>query len=173
MAELQKVLRTVQAAVVDQRAHNIRYRQNELHRLHAMLLNRMSELCDAARIDSVMTQTEAEVQYGQLMAAVHESYVGLDNTVAHNEEYSLAQNRSHPQRKIPYGLVLIRPSLHARLYSVLQPLVAAIAAGNCVIVEVRMNRMPLLYISKTCTALQYISNTRSIAEEHHLLLLGF
>jgi len=38
--------------------------------------------------------------------------------------------------RLAMGLVAIRPSSHSRLYSTLIPLAAALAAGNCILLEV-------------------------------------
>lgn len=159
MAQAHKVVSTVQSAVVDRRAHNIRYRQNELSKLHSQLREHTQELLDAIAKDSSTTQTEARAEFVQTMQSVREAYDRLDNTAAHEEEYSVTRGRSNLARRTPLGLVVIRPSTFSRLYSIIQPLVVAISSGNCTIVEVHDCHCffhwlltHFLQIPKTCLA---------------------
>ena len=52
------------------------------------------------------------------------------------EEYIISHNKGNLQRRVPYGLVFIRPQMHTRFFSIISAVAAAIAAGNCVLLEV-------------------------------------
>ncbi|CZS89978.1 uncharacterized protein RAG0_01134 [Rhynchosporium agropyri] len=62
-------------------------------------------------------------------------------------EYLLANGSDNRLRSVGKGLVVIRPTTHTRLYSIISPIAAAISAGNCVCLELEdtmLNMEPVL-----------------------------
>lgn len=72
------------------------------------------------------------------MDVLRQSYDSLDFEKELKEEYSITNGDDNLSRRVGVGIVLIRPTSHTRLYSVVAPVCAAIAAGNCVLLEVRL-----------------------------------
>lgn len=128
------------AASVDGRAHNTRYRQTQFQRFHAALLVNASALKDAIRADTGVTSAEAEVEYLVALFEVRKHYEAVSLEKDLDEEYSVAKGKDALERRVPVGIVFIAPNeTHSSFFSVVSPLSAALAAGNCVVVEVSTN----------------------------------
>jgi acyl-CoA reductase-like NAD-dependent aldehyde dehydrogenase len=137
----------LRAAAIDGRTTNIRYRQNELQSLHAALRNDAESICAAIQNDwqSSGANAESEAEYYLAMDAVAHFYEVLDFDKALKDEYMISTGEDNPNRRVGKGVVVIRPTNHTRFYSVICPLAAAIAAGNCVCLEVRtLDRLDLI-----------------------------
>lgn len=131
----------LRAAVIDSRAENVRYRQNELQSLHQALRENADRLRLAITQDSHGDQSteaslEAEAEYFLTMSAVREFYASLKFEQSIRDEYLLANATDNSSRRVGKGLVVIKPTSHTRLYSIICPIAAAITAGNCVCLEV-------------------------------------
>lgn len=126
----------VQSSVVDGRAENGRYRQDQLQSLHKKLREEAGEICSALLADAKSSIAEAETEYYLTMDAVRNFYDSLDFKKDLEDEYLVAHGKDNADRRVGAGLVVIRPTTHTRFYSIVTPLAAAIAAGNCVILEV-------------------------------------
>ena len=129
----------VYAGYIDGRAQTPRYTQRQLKKLHDALLDAKSSIQDAVRKDFGYSTTEFDIEYFLALDCVKELYSSIDIKRAMEEEYSLANLRDRPSKTTAIGCVYIVPSTHSLLYSTIGPLSAAIAAGNCVIIEVRYN----------------------------------
>jgi hypothetical protein len=77
-----------------------------------------------------------EAEFFLTMDAVRHFYESLDFQTELEQEYRLAHGKDNENRRVGAGLVIIRPTSHTRLYSIISPLAASISAGNCVLVEV-------------------------------------
>lgn len=131
-------LNRIVAAAIDRRAVNIRYRQQQLHQLHGFLRTHVDTLCDLIRQDSGYSHEESEVEFSYAIQSVRTLYDQLDFDAALEQEYSISSNKDNVAARVPIGIVLIRPGTHSRLFSIVSPLAAALAAGNCVVLEVRI-----------------------------------
>ncbi|KFZ19756.1 hypothetical protein V501_00526 [Pseudogymnoascus sp. VKM F-4519 (FW-2642)] len=130
-------IQRLQESLIDRRTENVRYRQNQLQSLHATLCNSANSICNSIAEDAQVesSNAEAETEYYLSMNAVKHFYEGLGFEKSINDEYLIATGIDNPQRKVGYGLVIIRPTTHTRLYSIVCPLAAALAAGNVVVIE--------------------------------------
>jgi acyl-CoA reductase-like NAD-dependent aldehyde dehydrogenase len=127
----------LRAAVADGRTENIRYRQNQLQSFHATLRSHADKICDAIAQDSFTgTRSEAEIEYHHAMSAITQFYSSLDFEKSLKDEYLLANGLDNISRRVGRGLVVLRPTTHTRFYSIVCPIAAAIAAGNCICLEV-------------------------------------
>jgi acyl-CoA reductase-like NAD-dependent aldehyde dehydrogenase len=134
--ELQEAaIERLQAAVTDRRTENIRYRQNQLQSLHAALRTQARSICAALAKDTQATSAEVEAEFYLTMSAVKHFYESLDMKKELREEYQITTGVDNTTRRVGAGLAIIRPTTHTRFYSILTPLCAAIAAGNCVALE--------------------------------------
>lgn len=136
------VLERIDAAAIDGRAHNVRYRQGQLHLLAAFIQKHADKICEAIARDSGLSQDETVFELYQSIETIRTLYGELDVQAALDEEYSIAKNKDNISARVPIGIVVIRPGQYSRLFSVISPAAAALAAGNCVVVEVRMTSIP-------------------------------
>ncbi|KUI56751.1 Aldehyde dehydrogenase, dimeric NADP-preferring [Cytospora mali] len=138
MAESTAIER-LQMSVVDGRTESGRYRQYQLQALHESLREQAGNICSALLADSKSPSAEVETEYYLAMNAVRHFYDSLDFEGELKEEYSVVHGKDNLSRRVGVGLVVIRPTSHTRFYSIVTPLAAAIAAGNCVILELPDN----------------------------------
>ena len=136
-------LELLEAAVVDGRTENVRYRQNQLQNLHRVLREEAATICSALAQDSPrLTAAEVEAEYALTMDAVRHFYDGLDFDKELEDEYRVAKGTSNASRRVGVGMAVIQPGRHSRFYSVVVPLAAAVSAGNCVVLEVCLPTTP-------------------------------
>lgn len=136
MASQDAAIERLQMAVIDGRTENVRYRQNQLQSLHTSLSNEAGNICSALAKDSQASPAEVETEYYLAMDTVRHWYDSLDFAEEHKREYAVTEGKDNSTRRLGVGLVIVRPTSHTRLYSVISPLAAAISAGNCVVLEV-------------------------------------
>lgn len=141
-------------SMVDGRAENGRYRQDQLQSLHQRLRDEAGPLCAALQADarsspssSPATTAESEAEFALTMQAVAHFYHAIDFAQELADEYRVAHGRDHAARRVGAGLVVLRPTSHTRLFSVVVPLAAAIAAGNCLVLEVCSVSLSLSFLS--------------------------
>ena len=125
----------LRAAKIDGRTENVRYRQNELQRLHKILRENADTICEAIQKDAPGPRAEVESEFYLTMLAVGDAYKTLDFNRELKEEYLIAKGKNNENRRAGYGIVIIRPTTHTRFFSIVVPLAFAIAAGNCVLLE--------------------------------------
>jgi acyl-CoA reductase-like NAD-dependent aldehyde dehydrogenase len=118
------------------RAQPIHYRKTQLHRLQIELLNSADEIKASIKADEGHTSHEADFEYILVLSELRQHYDTLNpkNELATMRQIELGN--SNLSRSKSTSIAYVEPSAHTRLYSVLSPVCAAIAAGNCVIVEV-------------------------------------
>jgi acyl-CoA reductase-like NAD-dependent aldehyde dehydrogenase len=125
------------------RAQPIHYRQTQLHRLQTELLNSADKIKASIEADEGHTSHEADFEYILVLSEIRQHYDALNpkNELATTRQIELGN--SNLSRSKSTSIAYIEPSPHTWLYSVLSPVCAAIAAGNCVIVEVSRCFTPL------------------------------
>ena len=123
---------------MDGRARNPRYIQNQLKRLHNEIVQNASKLRSAIQRDTGVSSAEADTEYLLTLDCVKTQYSSIDVGKCLEDEYSLAKGKDYPARRDAIGIVYIEPSQYTLLYSVVASLASAIAAGNCVVLEVRL-----------------------------------
>jgi acyl-CoA reductase-like NAD-dependent aldehyde dehydrogenase len=127
----------IRAAAIDGRLSNIHHRRSQLKQLHDSLTQHAQDIRNAIVHDSGNTQAEAAIEYHLAISSLKEHYSSLDPVGALEDEYRIARGVDAPDRREPVGIVYIVPAVHTLFFSVISPLGAAIAAGNCVIVQVK------------------------------------
>jgi acyl-CoA reductase-like NAD-dependent aldehyde dehydrogenase len=125
----------LQAAAIDGRTHSIYYRQHQLEALHQALLSN-SSIQQAIAADTDYTPAEIAIEIHLTLQSLKTSYETLQPAKALADEYLIASGKDAPSNRVPAGIAYIEPCTHTLLHSVVVPLSAAIAAGNCVIVLV-------------------------------------
>jgi len=128
-------------SVSESRAIPARHRQHQLQRLHESLVSAATTLNVAIAGDSPRhTPAEIEAEFSLATDAVRHFYDSIDVLAEHHDEYAVAHGKNNLNRRLPVGLVLIKPSKHTRLFSAVSAVAAAIAGGNCVILEVDLTK---------------------------------
>ncbi|KAI1616158.1 Aldehyde/histidinol dehydrogenase [Exophiala viscosa] len=128
----------IRSAVIDGRAQAPRYIQRQLLRLHDALRENQAAIRQALLQDCGCSGSDIDSELYLTSRAIRQEYEALDVSGFLEEEYSLARRKDNLSRRVATGAVYIIPCQHSRLYSTLQPAAAAIAAGNCVIVELSL-----------------------------------
>lgn len=135
-ADIQNSIAILRASVEEGRSENVRYRQDQLQALHAALRESAAAITTAIAADSRCSPQSADTEFYLGTDALKKAYESLNFEQSLKDEYMVAHGKNNLGRRVALGLVAIRPSRHSRFHSVLTPLVAAIAAGNCVLLEV-------------------------------------
>lgn len=91
---------------------------------------------------AILADTSLEIHEAQLeiylaVSIVEDLYDAFSFEKALSEEYRIARGEDWHNRKDGVGIVYLRPHGHTLLYSIVSSMANAIAAGNCVVVEVR------------------------------------
>jgi len=126
----------IRAAAIDERAHNVFYRQTQLERLCKTLIDNAYTIRDAITADYGHSQVEIAMELNLTISAVKRDYASLQPKRVLEEEYLIAAGKDAPLNRKAAGIVYIEPTTHTLLYSAVVPLSAAIVAGNCVILLV-------------------------------------
>lgn len=124
------------AGNIDGRTDNVRYRQRQFHRLQASILQHLTELKEAISQDSGHSEEEVQTEVCLSLKEIRSHYSSLNFEKSVQVEYRVARGEDNVDRKKGAGIVYIIPSTHTIFYSVIAALGAALAAGNCIIVEV-------------------------------------
>ncbi|KAF2728097.1 ALDH-like protein [Polyplosphaeria fusca] len=143
-------LEDLHAAADDGRCLNVHFRQQQLKALHDVLRKNVDRLRDALRHDTHITDEEASIEVALSLSTVKNSYDSLDPEKDLEEEYRIAKGRDAADRMQPWGVVYIDPELrHTPLFSLVAPLSAALAAGNCVAVKLENSLKALPSLLRT------------------------
>jgi acyl-CoA reductase-like NAD-dependent aldehyde dehydrogenase len=137
MAKSQPFAR-LRAAAVDGRLSNVFVRQVQLKQLHSALVKNADSIQEAIVKDSGNTKAEAAIEYSLALANLKKQITSLDPVKELEDEYRIANGKDAADRREAIGIVYIEPINHTFFYSVVEPLSVAIAAGNCVIVQVSL-----------------------------------
>ncbi|KAJ5912896.1 aldehyde dehydrogenase PutA [Penicillium tannophilum] len=123
------------AAEIDGRMHSIRYRQTQFHRLQSALVQHIEEIKDAILEESGHFLEEVSAEICLALDEIRTHYTSLDLDKDLQEEYSIAHGKDRRGGRRGAGIVYIIPIDHTLFYSVISVLAAALAAGNCIILE--------------------------------------
>ncbi len=126
----------VLAAAIEGQAQSLRYIEQQLSRLHTAFTKASSDIQAAVKTDTKQSRSEIELQYAHLLEDIAWFLTESNFETALKAEYSLARLENAPSNRVAAGAVYIVPSKYNLLYSCVTAVAAAVAAGNCVILEV-------------------------------------
>ncbi|KAJ6094584.1 hypothetical protein N7467_002097 [Penicillium canescens] len=128
-------LSRILAANIDGRTQNARYRQSQFQKLQSNLVKHIASIQDAISSDSGHTRAEvhAEVVLALQDIRTHYSSVSLEKDL--EAEYRIARGIDNADGMRGNGIVYIISNAHTLFYSIISALSAALAAGNCVVLE--------------------------------------
>ncbi|KAL4914079.1 Aldehyde/histidinol dehydrogenase [Aspergillus aurantiobrunneus] len=153
------------AAEIDGRAHNVRYRQAQFHRLQAALVTHVDQIGDALQTDSGNAAAEVQAEICLALKEVRTHYLSFNLEEDLEKEYRVAKGKDNEDASRGTGIVYIIPGTHTMFFSVLSALSAALAAGNCVILELAKNTMALPALLRQILPQALDADTFAIAEE--------
>ncbi|KAF4624948.1 hypothetical protein G7Y89_g13219 [Cudoniella acicularis] len=128
-------LKELTATVIDGRTKNVRYQQTQLLNLHAALSRKEDVICSAISTDTSGSNCEVAAEFFWTADVVRRLFESIDFEGDLENEYLVARNKDDLNRRCAIGLAVIRPTTHTRLYSIISVLATAVAAGNCVLLE--------------------------------------
>ena len=129
-------LQAVREAALDGRMHNTITRRDQLEDLQQTLLDEGDAIRDAICADTGYTTNEAAAEYLLTLNTLEEYHQSLDVDHALRDEYAIARGEDFVSRRDPVGVVYIVPTDYTVFYSVLVAVAGALAAGNCIVIEV-------------------------------------
>lgn len=139
----QKYFPRITASHIEGNAHSVRFRQHQFHKLHSVLVSSKPQLVKALIADNGYTDPEAEYEFSLTLSDLRKMYESVDFEDELASSLAVQRGQDSLLRKRGLGIVYIRPERSkSSLYAVLSPLCAALAAGNCIIVEASIPRFP-------------------------------
>ena len=99
-------------------------------------MQHIADLRSAIISDGSLSSDDAALECYLAVAAVRQRAIEINLDEALTDEYRIAAGKDWPYRRVPIGIVYIRPQSYTMLYSVVSALSSAIAAGNCIAIEV-------------------------------------
>ena len=154
----------IKAAVEDGRAQSPRFKQRQLAALHEALKQNQTLITTAVEKDTRCSKAEANIQYYLTLDAVKSFNDKLDFNKLLEDEYSIAHLKDNPDRRSAIGCVSIIPDSQSLLYSGVVPTAAAIAAGNCVVLEIKQTLSELSTILRNILASALDSDTFGVVD---------
>ena len=127
----------------DGRGRAPRYRQHHLLFMHDFIRQNVDQIRTAIKQDSLPTDSETDAEIGAALAVVRRLYDQIDFSKTLRDEMRITRGEDNPDARIPYGIVLLRPTKHTLFFSIIAAAATALAAGNVVLVEVRQKFCPL------------------------------
>jgi acyl-CoA reductase-like NAD-dependent aldehyde dehydrogenase len=124
------------AADIDGRVQNTRYRQAQFHRLQTVLVEHVADIQDAIRADSGHSVQEIRAEIALALQELRTHYLSLSLEKDLEVEYRIANGKDSLDGSRGAGIVYIVPCTHTLFFSVISALTAALAAGNCIVLEV-------------------------------------
>ena len=121
----------------DGRGRTPRYRQHHLLFMHDFLRKNVDQIRTAIKQDGSTIDSEIDAEIALTLATVRGLYDQIDFNKTLRDEMRIARGEDNPDARIPYGIVLLRPTTHTRFFSIISAAATALAAGNVVLVEVR------------------------------------
>ncbi|KAK4935800.1 hypothetical protein LTR10_023207 [Elasticomyces elasticus] len=121
----------IEISSLEGRAQSTRLRQKLFHSLHATLRFSEKTIKDAILADSGHCESEVNVEYALAISDLRKHYASVDleqDLKAQKAVENLAATTN-------VGIVYVIPAKQNLFYSVISALTAALAAGNCVVVE--------------------------------------
>lgn len=129
-------LKAVREAAIDGRMQNVIYRQIQLEKLQEALVNNAKSIKTAIVSSNGHTDVEATTEYLLTLLSLKNIYQSLDSAETLKNEYSISRGEDYAMSREGVGIVYIVPTTYTLFYSVIVTISSALAAGNCVVLEV-------------------------------------
>ncbi|KAE8360771.1 Aldehyde/histidinol dehydrogenase [Aspergillus caelatus] len=155
----------VLTTALEGRMKDLRTRQRILRTLHAQLIENTDDLLRATVEDDRVSREEAQVILSASLSELRAHYDKLDLKEELEAEYSIARKESCLNKRVPFGIVYVVPDVYTAVFSIITALSAAIAAGNCVVIELQDSLRRSPKVLRHCLAdLQYNDAVSTVAK---------
>ncbi len=122
----------IEISCLEGRAQSVRFRQKLFHSLYNALKSSASALREAIAADSGNGEAEVALELALALSELRTHY----DTLNLEEELKEQRALENLNATTNIGIIYVIPAKQNLYYSVISALTAALAAGNCVIVEV-------------------------------------
>lgn len=136
MSTLSRPFPRLQISVLERRAQSTLHKQAQIRQLFSALNSSASAIKLAIQLDSGIQPREAELEFVLALTELRELYGALDIANELDNQRRISDDKDNLERVNPHGIVYVVPGTLSLFYSSVSPLAAAIAAGNCVVLEV-------------------------------------
>lgn len=157
--------KVIRESVVDGIAVTPRFREKQLASLHQALLSARDEIIQAIAAESQSHTNEATAQFLMVMQAIKTFHDAVNPKTLIEDEYQISKGKNHTSKRSPYGCAYIKPSTCDIFYSTTVPIAAAIAAGNCVVLELSQNLSSLNSILRKLLRASLLKETFAIVDQ--------
>lgn len=137
-------LADVRSAAIDGRAQNAFFKKEQLKKLHETLVENVSQIQDAISSDTGHRLSEVKLEYCLALECVAKCFGAIDPKSSLHDEYAVARSEDAPDAREAVGIIVIEPTTHTFLFSLVSALAPALAAGNCIIVQACRELRPKL-----------------------------
>jgi hypothetical protein len=135
LSVFQQLFPRIAIASIEGTARSVRHRQQQLIILFNSLLRLKFDLVDAIKNDFNFSDAEALLEYSLTLKEIKTHYESLNMVIENAKRRSFETGEDNRDHSVPFkAAVYIAPE--KGLFSTLAPLAAAMAAGNCVVLEV-------------------------------------
>lgn len=104
--------------------------------MQSVLVEHIADIQDAIRADSDHSIQEIHAEVVLALQELRTHYLSLSLEKDLEVEYRIARGKDSPDGSRGAGIVYIVPCTHTLFFSVISALAAALAAGNCIVLEV-------------------------------------
>ena len=125
-------LSRIEISRLEGRASSIRLRQNQFHRLQDALTSSEGAIKEALSESHGYGEDESGLEYALALSELRTHYLCLDL----KRSVELSHSLEDLSATTGVGIVYLIPAKQNPFYSVISVLTSALAAGNCVVVEV-------------------------------------
>lgn len=122
----------IEISSLEGRAQSTRLRQKLFHSLHATLRSSEKTIKEAILADSGHSESEVNLEYALAISELRTHYASVDL----EKDLKAQKAVENLEATTNVGIVYVIPAKQNLFYSVISALTAALAAGNCVVVEV-------------------------------------
>jgi acyl-CoA reductase-like NAD-dependent aldehyde dehydrogenase len=126
---------TIKASILDGIALTPRFRERNLASLQSTIAGARAEILDLIRQTSGATEEEALFEYLLTLNAIKTFHTNVHPQICRDAEYQIAKSKDHAGQRRPYGYVHVTLGESDGFYSVTVAVAAALAAGNCILLQ--------------------------------------
>jgi hypothetical protein len=135
MTGFQQSFPRIAIASIEGTARSVRHRQQQFIVLFNSLLRLKLDLVDAIKNDFNFSDAEALFEYSLTLKEIKTHYENLNMGIENAKRRSFETGEDNKDHTVPFKAAVYIASQRS-LFSTLAPLAAAMAAGNCIILEV-------------------------------------
>lgn len=160
-------LSRIEISRLEGRASSIRLRQNQFHRLHDVVTASEAAIKTALSESQGYGEDESALEYALALSELRTHYLSLDL----KRSVELSHSLEDLTATTGVGIIYLIPAEQNPFYSVISVLTAALAAGNCIVIEVwfclrHQHQMTRFVTYLSVQVIVQIESYNRVASEH-------